>query len=182
MINACIWQKQPTWKELSFHAEPDHLIKQPGVVKETDVCWGEGKEWRFTFITYYQCTFLVWRVAEDRYAIPIPGACCMTLNRCTLQADKIWMLLAPPWGTQLLPGAPLSLGGGTPGAAGCKVAAWQAPGSAGPGAPGPGPAGKCQEPRKCLYLDWQQTAATDTSSRPARCRASGRPASSLGSC
>ncbi|KAJ9519297.1 hypothetical protein QJQ45_023094, partial [Haematococcus lacustris] len=136
VVNACMKQKQPTWKEVSFHVQgspcegsgrPDFMIKQTGAGGghgEVDVCGGEGeaspqgssfkpfaarrlgwevvwmpsvvyqpilhltdmqggvgdmlmqacsycqeKGWRFTFVTTHLLTFIIWRVAEDKYAV-----------------------------------------------------------------------------------------------------------------
>ncbi|GFH24262.1 hypothetical protein HaLaN_22022, partial [Haematococcus lacustris] len=112
VVNACIQQKHPSWKQLLFDISsdpsdgsgwPDFLIQQLRNDRfEVDVCGGEGespdvmtkqiidltkmheavadalmqacsycqeKGWRFTFITSYQYTFFIWRVAENRYAV-----------------------------------------------------------------------------------------------------------------
>ncbi|KAL6759168.1 hypothetical protein V8C86DRAFT_2580644 [Haematococcus lacustris] len=149
VVNACMKQKQPTWKEVSFHVQgspcegsgrPDFLIKQTGaggVHGEVDVCGGEGempsvvyqpilhltdmqggvgdmlmqacsycqeKGWRFTFVTTHLLTFIIWRVAEDKYAVTngiLYDADPYDLFAREALAYIIWMSLEAPWCTKL---------------------------------------------------------------------------------
>ncbi|GFH09477.1 protein kinase domain-containing protein [Haematococcus lacustris] len=150
VVNACIQQKHPSWKQLLFDISsdpsdgsgwPDFLIQQLRNDRfEVDVCGGEGespdvmtkqiidltkmheavadalmqacsycqeKGWRFTFITSYQYTFFIWRVAENRYAVTnglIHDVAPFDLYTREVLAYIMWMSLEAPWGKQLPPG------------------------------------------------------------------------------
>ncbi|GFH21274.1 protein kinase domain-containing protein [Haematococcus lacustris] len=67
----------------------------------------QEKGWRFTFVTCYEYTFFVWRVAEDRYAVTdgfLHDVAAYGLHTRELLAYIIWMSLEAPWGSQLPPG------------------------------------------------------------------------------
>ncbi|KAJ9534761.1 hypothetical protein QJQ45_013136 [Haematococcus lacustris] len=87
-----------------------NLTERHGVVPEvlTQACsYCQEKGWRFTFITSYQYTFFVWRVAEDRYAVTdglLHDAAPHDLYTREVLAYIIWMSLEAPWGRQLPPG------------------------------------------------------------------------------
>ncbi|KAL6755106.1 hypothetical protein V8C86DRAFT_2684529 [Haematococcus lacustris] len=86
------------------------LTDRHGVGPEvlTQACsYCQEKGWRFTFITSYQYTFFVWRVAEDRYAVTdglLHDAAPHDLYTREVLAYIIWMSLEAPWGRQLPPG------------------------------------------------------------------------------
>ncbi|GFH09428.1 protein kinase domain-containing protein, partial [Haematococcus lacustris] len=61
-------------------------------------------KWRFTFITSYNLTYFVWRVAEDKYAVTdgfSAEAAPYGLHTREALAYIIWMALEAPWGSQL---------------------------------------------------------------------------------
>ncbi|GFH14580.1 protein kinase domain-containing protein [Haematococcus lacustris] len=63
-----------------------------------------GWKWRFTFITSYNLTYFVWRVAEDKYAVTdgfSAEAAPYGLHTREALAYIIWMALEAPWGSQL---------------------------------------------------------------------------------
>ncbi|GFH20640.1 protein kinase domain-containing protein [Haematococcus lacustris] len=107
-------QKQAQEQDLASLQMPDamdyavDLVTRPCVAVDDalmQACsYCQEKKWRFTFITYYQLTFFVWRVAEDKYAVTdgfLHDGAPYGLHTREALAYIMWMSLEAPWGKQL---------------------------------------------------------------------------------